>query len=641
MAPIEKTTDTDPSAPLFHADSPNAPSIGDYPALDLLADLAVHAQSQTPLTIGVFGAPGSGKSHALRGLARRARGLAAATRPAGPFISKVVILDVDARTLRGDAARGLADALHGALLAQGPDSPAASLSARALDAATDPQAAAQEAARKLEDAGQQVASEQRILDDLQARRAGLNESLLSGSGPTQVEAYARRNRKQLEVSLKRFGFTGDPTSVFKDLLRELAERPGRLGAFANSIWSYAGQAKLLMWTLAFFLIACALGLLERNSGDWLTSLRNAAEGATEPTSWIEGHMRWLTYLGHGAITAGLVCLAVNLWRAARFTMPLFQGLRLLEEDAANRRSELDDLIGRQAKRVDQLGAEAQKFAATAQAQEMRARQRGAPGAHHRHNLFTAPAVRTPGPDAGTYLAALEGGLGMHDAPRRILVLLDGLEALPAPEAASVVDAVHLWLHRPGFVLVMAGDADQLAAGWGGAKEATARLERYVQAPFNLRMIRDAKASIAYAHQLLGASLDPQEAALDASACALDQPLKPIETHLLGKLASLAGDSPRAVKRFLNAWRLARPMTSDSSALALMLALDHGATAGELAAMGAAMDLEEPGKALKIHPGEPRLAAALAAVNALRSSPLTNGQAHTAWMIARDYSLPPA
>ena len=94
-----------------------------------------------------------------------------------------------------------------------------------------------------------------------------------------------------------------------------------------------------------------------------------------------------------------------------------------------------------------------------------------------------------------------------------------------------------------------------------------------------------------------------------------------------------------MKRYLNTWRLARPLTEDGGALALMLALDHGATAGELAAMGAAMDLEAPDAPLVIHPGERRLAAALTAVNALRQSPLTNGQAHAAWVVARDFGVP--
>ncbi len=641
MAPLEKTVKPDSSAPLFHADAPHAPSLGDYRALDILADLAVHAQAQTPLTIGVFGAAGAGKSHALRRIASRAGRLSAAAAADGPFLAPVLILELDARALRDDVAGGLANALHGALLAQGPDSAAARLGAKALEAATDPQAAAQEAAHKLEKTSQRVASEQRVLDELKARRAGLTDALLSGSTTTQVDDYVRRHRKQLEVALRGFGFTGDTAAVFKDILRELAENPGRLSAFANSVWSYAGQAKLLVWAAAFFLMAYALGLAEGASADWLTSLGSAAEGAKDPASWIEGHMSWFIYLAKAAITAGLLCIAVNIWRAARFTLPLLQGLRLLEEDAGKRRGELDGMIARQAKVVDQLGAEAQKLGAVAQAQEIRARQPGAASAPHRRNIFAAPAAQAPGLDAEAYLAAVEAGLGAHEAPRRILVLLDGLELLPAPQAAAVVDGIHHRLDSPGFVLAMAADADQLVAGWGGAKEAAARLERYVQAPFNIRMIRDHQSSIAYAHQLLGASPEREQAPLDASTSALDQALKPIETHLLGKLANLAGDTPRAVKRYLNAWRLARPMTNDSGALALMLALDIGGASGELAAMGAAMDLEEPGAPLTIHPGEPRLAAALASVNALRASPLTNGQAHAAWMIARDYSLPSA
>ena len=152
-------------------------------------------------------------------------------------------------------------------------------------------------------------------------------------------------------------------------------------------------------------------------------------------------------------------------------------------------------------------------------------------------------------------------------------------------------------------------------------------------------LRNQQASATYAQQLLGATPLPEDKPVDASSSALDAPIKVIESHLVSKLAGMAGDTPRAVKRYLNCWRIARPMTPDTSALALMLALDHGGDSGELAAMGAAMDLEEPGKALEIHPGEPRLAAALAALNSFRPSPLTHAQAHAAWMVARDYSLP--
>ena len=322
-------------------------------------------------------------------------------------------------------------------------------------------------------------------------------------------------------------------------------------------------------------------------------------------------------------------------------MPLLQGARLLEGELARSRTELDGLIATQAKQAEQLAGEAQTQAVLVQTAERRVRERAASGAPKATNLFANSTSQAQGLDAGLYLDAIQQGLAAQGPHQRILVLLDGLEALPAQQAATLVDEVHHRLDRPGFVLALAADAAQLTAGWGGAGEAARRIERYVQAPFTIRMIRDQQASIAYAHQLLGAAVPFEGLALDASRSALDHAVKPVETHLLGKLAGLAGDTPRAVKRYLNLWRLARPLTEDGGALALMLALDNGATAGELAAMGAAMDLEEPDAALAIHPGEPRLAAALDAVNALRASPLTNGQAHEAWMIARDFTLPAA
>ena len=644
MAPLSQSAPPDMPTPLFHADAPEGPALAEPSALDLLADLSVHQQAQTPFTIGLFGAPGSGKSMALRALARRARGLAAAARPGDPFLDNVVVVAVDARQLQADPVGGLASALHESLLARGADSAAAQLGARALEAATDPQAAAQAASARLAEIRNRLESEQRSLNELQARRARLNESVLFEVANTDVDDYARRHRKQLEAGLKTFGFTGDATAVFKDLVRELVDRPGplsRLSAFGDSVWAYAGQAKLLVWALALFLLGWAFGLAESTRADWLANLRNAAEGAKGPADWMEGHAGWLAHLSQAAITAGLLCLALNIWRAGRFTMPLLKGLRLLEADVDKRRGELDRQMARQTQLADQLAAESDMLAQRAKAMEQRTRDRAAAGALPGRSIFAAAGAAAPTISAPAYLDALAAGLNARGGPRRILVLLDGLEALPAQQAAAVVDDAHHCLERPGFVLVMAADAGQLAVGWGGGAQAATRIERYVQAPFTIRMFRDDQATIAYAHQLLGAAPEVAASPLDASSSALDRPIKPVETHLLGKLASLAGDTPRAVKRYLNAWRLARPLSEDGGALALMLALDNGATAGELAAMGAAMDLEEPDAPLMIHPGEPRLEAALASLNALRSAPLTNGQAHGAWMIARDFSLPSA
>jgi hypothetical protein len=126
---------------------------------------------------------------------------------------------------------------------------------------------------------------------------------------------------------------------------------------------------------------------------------------------------------------------------------------------------------------------------------------------------------------------------------------------------------------------------------------------------------------------------------DPGRSVFDAPLSTLERGLIASLTSLAGETPRAVKRFINLYKLARPRSADLPALALMLALDTGGTSGELAAMAAAMDLHEPARALALHPGEPRLVEALEAVNAARQAPLTIAEAHAAWNIARDYRTP--
>ena len=115
-------------------------------------------------------------------------------------------------------------------------------------------------------------------------------------------------------------------------------------------------------------------------------------------------------------------------------------------------------------------------------------------------------------------------------------------------------------------------------------------------------------------------------------------MQPVETALVSTLAPLAARSPRAAKRFVNLFRLARGRAPDGAALAMMLALDAGATSLELSAMGAAMD-GDADKEIVIGEDQPRLAFALAATNKARGKPMTIADARTAWSIARDYRMP--
>ena len=71
---------------IFAADLPDGPdALGLDAPLGLLTGLAAHVRTETPLTIGLFGPSGSGKSFALTKLIRSIEDLRAATL-ASPYI---------------------------------------------------------------------------------------------------------------------------------------------------------------------------------------------------------------------------------------------------------------------------------------------------------------------------------------------------------------------------------------------------------------------------------------------------------------------------------------------------------------------------------------------------------------------------
>ena len=66
-----------------------------------------------------------------------------------------------------------------------------------------------------------------------------------------------------------------------------------------------------------------------------------------------------------------------------------------------------------------------------------------------------------------------------------------------------------------------------------------------------------------------------------------------EARLLAGLAPLAGSSARALKRFVNLYRLARAQNHvHKGAVAFMLALDAGGTQAEIAAVNEALSRAE-------------------------------------------------
>jgi hypothetical protein len=480
------------AAPLFLSDRSAGDAVtGQSAALAHLGEFIAHRDAQTPLTLGLFGEAGAGKTHAAQRIAARAVALGAAAGASGPFLPRILSVSLDAATLIAEPATGIASAVHGALVHGTPAGNYAALARDAVHAAADPHTAAREANEQLDDARRRLAEERRALDDLNGRRARLSETVLYDSAGSRIDAYARRHRGQIDARLRGFGFNGDPIASYKDLVRDLADHPGvgtRLAAFLRSLWAFSGQTSLIIWAIFFFVLAWGLGMADQTRPGWLASLRGASDNTVGLADWIEAHAGWLGSLRQLSMLAALLCLVGNVTRALRFMIPLLQGARLLDGDVATRRRELDELVTHQSRRIDMRVAEVETRCRRAQEAESRARDSESHTGLHDTELPFEAGEPSPRKLAEAYLDAVQRGLRTPDAPQRLVLVIDGFGSLAADRAAALLDQLHRLLDRPGFVTLLAIDARQLSLGWGSAAEATARLERYVQAPFNLRAL---------------------------------------------------------------------------------------------------------------------------------------------------------
>jgi hypothetical protein len=77
-------------------------------------------------------------------------------------------------------------------------------------------------------------------------------------------------------------------------------------------------------------------------------------GAAGVVDWVEAHAPGFLHISYGAMGLGAFCLALNIWRALRFAMPMIRGLRLLELDARASRVEIDGEIARQSNVIAQM-----------------------------------------------------------------------------------------------------------------------------------------------------------------------------------------------------------------------------------------------------------------------------------------------
>lgn len=624
---------------IFAADLPKGTdALGFGRSLRPLAELAVHRATELPLTIALLGDPGSGKSFALAKLLAEIEQIsAAATDGSSPFLSRIDALRIDVGSFEGEPSVALAAALYDELNRKYPE-----LLREIAHAVRDPQIVAREAAERLDESRRRLEAERQKLDEIEGRRALLAETVLFDSAGSQVDAYARANRAKIENRLEGFGIAGDSIANYKSLVRDLGESDGpagRIGVALRAFWAFKGQTRLLVTALVLVLVGIGLRVAVADQSRWHTWLDHASTGLASLATWLEAHMAWLALGANVAFAGAALALLVNFLRGAGFLRPLFRGVGLLETDVAGRRRALDSLFAHQMRRVDGLEADVELAARRAAEADRRAGTRTASDALAEPSPFESATLKAQADRffaaLGTFAkptkhptqAAVSGGITFM--PQRLLVALDELDVLPPGKMAGLLDAAHRAFASAGVVTLMAADPARIEAD-----EAT--LEKWIQVPYRICGPADYAAFVA---QVIGHSGNAETEKRAEVRTPVNWSISEKESNLLAALAPLAARSPRALKRFVNLYRIARLQApGDESALALALALDQGGTESEIAAFRDALAEGQPNADLAIEQDAPRLTAVLQTMASEQGGPVSIAAGHRAAAVAKSFSL---
>ncbi len=627
---------------LFCADAAEGEdALGLMSTLAPLADLAVRRGTQTPLTIGLLGAPGAGKSFALGKLLAAIEALSAANAPeSDDVINPILTVRIDAASLSETPAVSLAASVYDALARDFSE-----LAREAAHSVRDPHVVARDAAEQLDMERRRLDTGRQALSEIESRRARLPEMILFEQAGSHVDSYARSIRARIESRLESFRLTGDPVKNYKSLVRDIAESGGasaRAGAALRAFWAFRGQTRLLVTALIFVLIALGCAAAVDHQSAWLDSLHS--NQAFVPTAdWLQNHIGWFSTIAELAWLVAAGAIVVNLWRGIRFLQPLFRGVGLLEAEVADRRRDLDSLFAHQMRRVDALSSDVELTARRAAEAERRAVNAAANGDHAEPSPF---AAITPESQAERFFIALgqaiQQGRGNDEfvsttLPHRVVIGLDSIDRLQAPQMKRLLDAAKRLFAQKSFVTIIAADPQKLASALSSDQaETSAALEHWIDIPLNIAAKPGDGAYAGFVGQLLG---DERSGEVRAQAKPIDWAISTDEANVLKALASLAGASPRAVKRFVNLYRVARIETSENRpVLAFMLALDQGGSDIDRAMVEAALaGNDDADRALDLRRASPALASALAAVEAVHGR-VTKDEARGALAAAKIYSL---
>jgi hypothetical protein len=631
-----------PREPLLYADTTEgADLLNAGEATWPLAELCLARDAQSPFLVGLVGPSGSGASFALRRWLDNVETLAAAAARtnSSPFVSRIVVARIDAAGISGDPAAAIAAAAFGALERDQDGVNYAALADEAAHAGVDPLRAAAIAAERHDQMIQRLDGERAARDEVEAKRARLTEALLYETPGSRIDGYIRANRVAIEARLRHFNLAeGDPTLNYRHLVRDFdaAGPAARTSVALRAIWFYRSQFGWLVIALVAFLLAFAIGEVRGPSAG--EGLRGLASFLAPLADWLSAHDSWLSGAEQALTLAGVAALAINLWRAFGFTAVLVRGVSLLGHDLRERRRELDASSARLNQRVATLDAQAEAAARHAETAAKRIggikRSERAPGP-----VF-ASGPEAPRQAANSFFVQLARLMSRSGAatPQRLVFAFDNLDALTPAAAVQLLEAAHAML-GPGCVGAAAYDPAFLVRLDGEPDAARRRMEKLFPVVFNVATLVPADRGRIVARLIGSNAVVKPHRLVDAGGSSITDSFSPAETALLAALAPLAGATPRAIKRFLNAYRLARAAKAPGAAVALMLATrlsgDRSAVAAMRETLGAGVNpyLADPPSA------PPALIAAMEAVRGAGGGSLARADARAAWDVALRYSLP--
>ena len=607
--------------PLLIADTPESADLtGVGRALEPILELCLSPQAQTPFVVGMVGPAGSGKSFALRRFAGSLESLA--QKAVAPLLNRIVVARWDAASAEDDIAPALAAAAFAALEREIGGVGYVALADEASHATADPRRAALAAAERHDELSRRLDAERSARDELESRRARLSDALLYETPGTRVDSMIRTYRATIEARLRRFGLgEGETAANYRDLVRDLASlKPaGRIGVWLRSLWAYQGQTTLAL--TAVFAAAAAVGLDRLRAINVEAAVRGLGSTFEPAANLLAAHGDWAEWGVEALAVIALLAAFVNAWRALSFNSLLYRGLRLLDLDIRDRRRELEAGLARIERRVLSLTMEVE--AASRRAESLARRAGGGASVTRAPGPSFLAAADSPRAAARSFFKELARMMSAPSqevpAPQRLVLVIDNLDALPAETARRALDSLRALLGENMIAAIACGGAER--ARFDAMLNVSA-----VGAPDAERLA----ARILASGPELSSLAEPR---LPASR--LSEPLTPVETALLASLATLTDGTPAAVKRFYNAYRLARVGAAPRPLVAMMVAALHSPDAESARVLREA--LCAGGDIFQLRQVPARLVAGWEAVRLTEGMAIPLSQARMAWDAARRFS----